>query len=300
MPTQLPKPKKKKLFGARFTSTLSVALVLFVLGLGALGGLAAAGVAAMMREQFTITVMLDESADDKYAADLVKQLNAAPYVARTVYISPDSASQIVARDLGERPEEFLGYNPMQASVEFSLKAQYAVRDSIAPIVQALQKQGGKRISSVEYKADLLDAVNVGIHHSAIFLAIIAGVLLLISMSLVANTVRLALHGDRFLIGTMRLVGATSWFIRRPFVISQALHGLVAAVLAMLAIAMLLYIGLDSTGSAVTALRQLLLNPIHVGCVALGLIVLGMAIPALAAWQACSKYLHCTTDELYLM
>ena len=300
MPTPQPKPKKKKLFGARFTSTLSVALVLFVLGLGALGGLAAAGLAAMMREQFTITIMLDESADEQYAASLVKRLNAAPFVAHTVYISPDSASQIVARDLGERPEEFLGYNPMQASVEFRLKAAYAVRDSIAPLVESIRKEGGKRIESIEYKEDLLDAVNVGIHHSAIFLGILALVLLLISMSLVANTVHLALHGDRFLIGTMRLVGATPWFIRRPFVISQALHGLVAAIVAMAAIAGLLFLAFDSEGSAITALQQLVLSSWHVAAVVVGLLVVGMTLPALAAWRACSKYLHCTTDELYLM
>ena len=300
MPEPLSKPKKKKLFGARFTSTLSVALVLFVLGIGALSGLAVAGLANVMREKFIVTIMLNESTDTQYAQTLVKQLKASPYIAHAVYISPDSASQIVARELGERPEEFLGYNPLQASVEFRLKSNYAVRDSIAPIISSLQKSEGAKIDSIEYNAELLDAVNANIHRSAIFFGVLAAALLLISMSLVANTVKLALHADRFLIGTMRLVGATNWFIRRPFVVSQALHGLVAAFVAMAAEAILLSFGLDAEGSAVTALRELLFNPLHVALVGVGLILLGMAIPALAAWQACSKYLHCTTDELYLM
>ncbi len=294
------KPKKKKLFGARFTSTLSVALVLFVLGLGALGGLAVAGLAQVMREQFTITITLSEAADQKYAQQLVKQLEEAPYTSRAAYISADSALQIVTRELGESPEEFLGYNPLQASVEFQLKSAYAQTDSIEPILDVLKQQAGNKIDTIEYNDELLSAVNANIHRTAIFLLIIAAVLILISMTLVGNTVRLALHADRFLIGTMRLVGATNWFIRKPFVVGQALHGLVAAVVAMAAIAGLLYFGLDSTGSSMHALAQLILQPVHVACVAIGMVLVGMLIPALAAWHAANRYLYCTTDELYLM
>ncbi len=300
MSNQPIKPKKKKLFGARFTSTLSVALVLFVLGVGALGGLAVAGLANVMREQFTITVMLSESADKDYSQSLVRQLDSMHYTSRVAYISADSALQIVTRELGESPEEFLGYNPLQASVEFQLRSAYAQRDSIAPIIESLKVAGGSKIDSIDYNAELLDAVNANIQRTAIVLLIIACILVLISMTLVGNTVRLALHGDRFLIGTMRLVGATSWFIRRPFVISQAWHGLVAAFVAMLAIALLFWWGVDTTGSAGQAFVNMVLDPVHVTCVAVGMIVFGMLFPAMAAWSACNKYLHCTTDELYLM
>lgn len=300
MPKQPVKPKKKKLFGARFTSTLSVALVLFVIGIGALGGLAVAGLAKVMREQFTITIMISESAGDQYARELAGQLQSSSFTARANYISADSALQIVTRELGESPEEFLGYNPLQPSVELQLRADYAQRDSIAPIIDRLKKQAGNKIDNIDYNANLLDAVNAGIQRSAIVLTILAAVLILISMTLVANTVRLALHSDRFLIGTMRLVGATDWFIRKPFVMSQAWHGLLASFVAMVAIAILLALGLDSSGSAAQALAGLLLDPLHVAMVVIGMIALGMLIPAMAAWKACSKYLHCTTDELYLM
>lgn len=300
MSKQQIRPKRKKLLGARFTSTLSVALVLFVLGIGALGGLAVAGLANVMREQFTITIMLNESADDNYSGKLVKQLQEAPYTSSAVFISADSALQIVTRELGESPEEFLGYNPLQPSVEFHLKAQYAVRDSIAPIIEHLKKGAGAKIDSIDYNAELLDAVNANIHRSMIVLLVLAAVLILISMTLVGNTVRLALHADRFLIGTMRLVGATNWFIRRPFVIGQAWHGLVAAFVAMAAIALMLYFVLDASGNAVKALSEIILNPMRVALVVTGMIVAGMLIPALAAWRATNRYLHCTTDELYLM
>ncbi|MBO7378523.1 MAG: permease-like cell division protein FtsX [Bacteroidales bacterium] len=294
------KPKKKKLFGARFTSTLSVTLVLFVLGIGALGSLAVAGLANVMREQFTITIMLSEAADNQYAQRLVRKLEAAPYTSQAVFISADSALQIVTRELGESPEEFLGYNPLQASIEFRLKSAYAQTDSIEPILEGISKEAGNKIDAIEYNNELLSVVNANIHRTAVFLLIMAAVLILISMTLVGNTVRLALHADRFLIGTMRLVGATNWFIRKPFVISQAWHGLVAALVAMSAIACLLYFGLDSTGSSVQALARLILQPMHVACVAVGMVVVGMLIPALAAWRAANRYLYCSTDELYLM
>ncbi len=300
MPKQPFKPKKKKLFGARFTSTLSVALVLFVLGVGALGGLAVAGLADVMREQFTITIVVNGAAGDKYAKQLVAKLDSAAFTSKVSYISADSALQIVTRELGESPEDFLGYNPLQPSVELQLKSAYARRDSIAPIIESLRQQAGQKIDSIDYNEDLLDAVNANIHRTAIVLAILAAVLILISMTLVANTVRLALHADRFIIGTMRLVGATDWFIRRPFVVGQVWHGLLAAAVAMLAIAVLFFFGMDATGSAAQAFVQLVFNPLHVACVAVGMILAGMMIPALAAWQACNKYLHCTTDELYLM
>lgn len=288
------------MFGARFTSTISVALVLFVLGIGALGGLAVAGLAKVLRESFTITVLVSDSAGDQYAADLVKQLQAAPYTAHAAYITADSALQIVTKDLGESPEEFLGFNPLQASVEFQLKAEYAVRDSIAPIIQKLKQTAGNKIDSIDYNAQLLDTVNANIHRSAIVLFVLAAVLILISMTLVGNTVKLSLHADRFLIGTMRLVGATDWFIRRPFVMSQAWHGLVASIVAIIALVVLFTVGFDYSGNAMVALGNLIFSPLHIACVALGMVIVGMLIPAFAAWRACSKYLHCTTDELYLM
>jgi len=288
------------MFGARFTSTLSVALVLFVLGIGALGGLAVAGLANVMREQFTITITLSESADEAYTKSLISQLDSMHYTSRVAYISADSALQIVTKELGESPEDFLGYNPLQSSVEFQLKSDYARRDSIVPIVESLKQQAGNKIDDIDYNAELLYMVNANIQRTAIVLIIIACILVLISMTLVGNTVRLALHGDRFLIGTMRLVGATSWFIRRPFVFSQMWHGLVASIIAMLAIALLFWWGLDTTGSAGQALVNMLLDPVHIVCVAVGMVVFGMLFPAISAWSACNKYLHCSTDELYLM
>lgn len=294
------KKTKKKLFGAKFTSTLSVSLVLFVLGIGALMGLSVAGLAEVMRQHFTITIVTGEAADAAYTKTLMSQLEKAPYTSSVVYISADSAQQIVSEFLDESPETFLGYNPFTPSIELHLKSEYAVVDSIAPIVAKLKKQCGTKIESIDYNEQLLDVINVNLHRVEIFLMGIAALLLLISMSLVGNTVRLALHADRFLIGTMRLVGATGWFIRKPFVLGQAWLGLIAALLAMLVLAILLYVGLDNSSVEVRNLTDAILVPKRMALVALIMLVAGMLIPALAAWNATSRYLRCKTDELYLM
>lgn len=293
------KPKKKKLFGAKFTSTLSVALVLFVLGMGALAGLSVVGLAEVMREHFTITIVTSDAASEAYTKQLVKKLQAAPYTASATYISADSALQIVAAEMEENPEDFLGFNPFTASIELCPKSEYAVADSIEMIVSKLSAECGKRVDRFDYNLSLLSAINTNVHRIGIALLVLAAMLLLISMSLVANTVRLALHGDRFLIGTMRLVGATGWFIRKPFVLGQARLGLLAAVVAMGFMAILLYLGLDQSSSA-HALTEVVLEPKRIAIVVAGMVLMGMLIPAIAAWRATSRYLHCATDELYLM
>lgn len=295
------KPKKKKLFGAKFTSTLSVALVLFVLTLGALAGLSVAGLSQVIREHFTLTIVTSEAADAKYTKELLAELEQAPYTSSVTYISADSALQIVAAELEESPETFLGFNPFSASLELHFKSEYAVVDSVAPIVAALKKKCGNRIEAIDYNEMLLSDLNTSLNRVGIFLAGLAVLLLLVSVSLVGNTVRLALHGDRFLIGTMRLVGATNWFIRKPFVLGQARLGLVAAMLAIGAVSLQYFLLVGTEPSAgMRVLLDAVLKPERVALVALGIALIGMLIPAAAAWVATNRYLRCKTDELYLM
>jgi len=297
----LQKPKKKKLFGAKFTSTLSVALVLFVLTLGALAGLSVAGLSQVIREHFALTIVTSESADAKFTQRLLADLEKAPYTANVTYISADSALQIVANELKESPENFLGFNPFSASIELHFKSEYAVIDSVAPIVASLKKQCGNRIEEIDYNEMLLSDLNSSLNRISIFLIGLAVLLLLVSVSLVANTVRLALHSDRFLIGTMRLVGATNWFIRKPFVLGQARLGFIASIIAMGVVVLSYYAFIGTEPSASTSvLLDVILVPERICLVVVGIVLTGMLIPAMSAWVATNRYLTCKTDELYLM
>lgn len=288
----------KRFFGAKFTTTISIALVLFVMGLMTMGGIMAVRMARELREQFTITITMSDGAKDGYGATMAKKIARADYAAEAVYVSPDSALKVLQAELGENPEEFLGYNPLPATVELKLKSDYAVSDSIAHIVQGLRQTYKRNIAAIDYNSTLVDDVNHNLRRVAMALAVLAAALLLISISLIGNTVRLSLHADRFLINTMRLVGATSWFIRRPFIRTHVLCGLIASLLALIALAAIVY-GAMSKG-LVTVMSEGLLHPVPLMILIGTVVSLGILIPALAAWYACDRYLGRSVDDLYLM
>ncbi len=288
----------KRFFGAKFTSTLSIALVLFVLGLMTMGGLVAARVAKELRERFTVTITVSDIASSDYGQRLVKRLNTYNYTADAVYVSADSALKVLQTELGENPAEFLGYNPLSPTVELKLKAEYAEADSLKMIVKELKRTQGSNIADIDYNDTLLDMVNANLRRFAIALAVLAVVLLMICVSLIGNTVRLILHADRFLINTMRLVGATKWFVRWPFIRTHIICGLIASVIALLALAALVYGG-ASHGMA-TAISEALLQPMPLLILVGTIVALGVLIPGLAAWHAADKYMEKTVDELYLM
>lgn len=288
----------KRFIGAKLTSTLSIALVLFVLGLMTMGGLIAARVSKQLRERFTIVITISDAAASDYGERLVKRLQKSSYASSAVYVSADSALQAVSDELGENPADFLGYNPMSPTVELQLKAEYAEADSISGIVKELKQSQKGFISQIDYNESWLDVVNANLQRIAISLAFLSIVLLVICISLIGNTVRLTLHADRFLINTMRLVGATKWFVRRPFIKTNVICGLIAAVLALIALALLVYGG-ASQGFA-RAISDVLLQPFPLLVLVGTVVLLGVLIPAVAAWYAADRYMGKTVDELYLM
>lgn len=293
--------KRKKFLGAKFTTTLSIALVLFVIGIMAVGGLTAVRLTEALREQFTITIEMSDYAAPGYGAKLATNLQKQPYTKNATYISADSALTVLSEQLGENPESFLGFNPLHASVELQVTADYAVNDSIEPIVKHLKAQGGPNIESIDYNKSLVEMVNSNLRKAALVLAVIALILLLICISLIGNAVRMAMHADRFLINTMQLVGATNWFIRRPLIWQNVVCGIIAAFLALGAIAALVFGGISQGATFLPhAIADLLLRPwpiaILVGCV----LVPGILIPAIAAWFSAGRYLRRNVDDLYLM
>ncbi len=292
------KVRKKKFLGARFTSTISIALVLFVLGLMGLSGIIASELSTLLREQFTVTLVLNDRASAPQIETLIQTLEKAPYARSVRHISKQEALQSLTDELGENPEDFLGYNPLSASIELQLDAAHATGDSICAIEAQILTRHRKIIDTIDYNRTLIDMVNSNLRRISLILSAIAALLLLISISLINNTIRLSLHADRFLIHTMRLVGATAWFIRKPFIAQGAICGLVAAVLALGGLGGLLYYGF-SRNIAVSALH-LILRP-QILCIISGsLIGLGLFIPAVAAWRATDKYLKMKTDDLYLL
>ena len=229
-------PQKKKRFSfleARITSTLSVSLVLFILGLMAMLGILANNLSIYVRENIGFSIVLKENVKDNEIAQLQQKLEDASYVKAAQYISKEEALKEVMLELGENPEEIIGVNPMQASIEVRLKADYANPDSIAVIDTQLSSLG--YIDDILFQRDLIQSVNENMSKIGLILFALALVLMVISYVLISNTIRLTAYSRRFIIYTMKLVGAPPGFIRRPFIISNIICGIIAAILAIIMI-----------------------------------------------------------------
>jgi len=277
---------------SRLTSTISISLVLFLLGLIVLMGLLANNLSVYVRENIAFSVVLDDAMSEAEIKGLQKLLDTSPFVRSTEFISKAQASKELEEELGENPEAFLGFNPLLASIEVKLKSEYAVPDSIAMIEKKL-KSSNTNIQDVLYRKDLLQMVNDNMKSISFVLLALAAVLMIISFALISNTIRLMVYSKRFLIYTMKLVGATNGFIRRPFIMSNIANGIVAA---FLAIGMMIGFFYYLTAEVSDMMR---LFDVTTLLVVFGIVVvLGVVISVFSTYLAVNRYLSMKIDNLY--
>lgn len=276
---------------ARLTSTISISLVLFLLGLIVLLGLFANQLSSYVKENLSFSIILNENMKEAQILSMQKRLEAAPFVKSTLYISKEQAAKELEAELGENPETFLGYNPLLPSIEIQLKAEYANNDSI-PLIEKKIKQDSN-IQDVMYRKDLLQLVNNNIKKAGLILLILASVLMAISFALISNTIRLTIYSKRFLIHTMRLVGATNSFIRKPFIRNNIVAGIVAAIIAICMLTGVLYY---LTFEITNLLELMSINMLLV--VFAIVILLGILISAAATFFAVNRYLRMKGDNMY--
>lgn len=212
-----------------FTSTISVSLLLILLGLIVLLSLTARVVADSVKENLTVTVVLDDNAQTAEAEHLQDSLNTMYYVSSIDYISREQALQEQIESMGIDPTEFLGTNPFSISMEIKVKPEYSSGDSLQWISDELRQS--KLVTDVLYQKDLVESLNRNLQRASIFLLAIALLLVIISLSLINNTVRLSVYAHRFVLHTMKLVGAKWSFIRRPFLVRGFWIGFISALIA---------------------------------------------------------------------
>lgn len=211
------------------TSTISVSLLLILMGLVVLLSLTARVVADSVKENLAVTVVLDDDVQ-KADAELVQmELKSRCYVGSIDYISREQALQEQIESMGIDPTDFLGANPFSISMEIRVKPEYSCNDSLQWISNELR--GMKNVADVMYQKDLVESLNRNLHRASLFLFVIALLLVIISLSLINNTVRLSVFAHRFVIHTMKLVGAKWSFIRRPFLVRGFWIGAVSAFIA---------------------------------------------------------------------
>lgn len=211
------------------TLCISTALVLILLGMVVFSVLTARNLSAYVKENLTVTMMLGEDITDPEARQLCNELRSHPYISNITYISKEQALKEQTAAMGTDPSEFLGMNPFVASIELQLKAQYANTDSLKWISKDIKAD--KRVTDVTYPQDLMDSVNRNLNKINLVLLVLAVLLTCVSFSLINNTVKLGMYARRFTIHTMKLVGASWVFIRRPFLRNAMGIGILAAVIA---------------------------------------------------------------------
>lgn len=275
------------------TLCISTALVLILLGLVVFSVITARKLSQYMKQNIVVTMMLQDDMTDSEASLFCKKLRQKQYVNSLEYISKEQALKEGTAALGTNPMEFADVNPFLSSIEITLKADYANNDSLATISHELKSYA--KVSEVKYQKDLLEKVNANLAKISIVLLVLAVLLTIVSFSLINNTVRLGIYAHRFSIHTMKLVGASWGFIRRPYIRNAVLAGLIAAVLACLALGGGLYALCYYEPDVQTVLTWDVLA-ITAGAVFLS----GIVITAFCAIISVNKFLKMKAGDLYII
>lgn len=288
--------KKKSLklsaFGSRLTALVSVTLVLVLLGVIALAGVMAHNGADMIKRNMGFTIRVDHSATPDQLKALKESLPKARYAASVTYFSPAQILEQEKASLGDDIIDMLDINPYNPEFEVKVTPQYASPDSIAALSQRLS--ANPAIEEVITSTATVTNVNFFLSRVTLLMAAIAVVLLLISFVLINNTVYLAVYARRFTIHTMKLVGATAGFIRRPFIRTGVITGLIAGLLAAA-----LVCGARFWLGEYDPLMTGTVDWQATGLIAGALVLTGMLICLMASWLATSRYLRADYDDMFM-
>ena len=270
------------------TLCISTTMVLILLGLVVFSVLTARNLSNYVKENLTVTAMLVDTVSTNDAHRLVRDLYHRPYVRNIDFVSKEQALKEQSEAMGSDPSEFLGVNPFVPTLELQLKSDYACPDSLGWIARELVRNS--KVTDVAFQGDLMDKVNRNLQKVSLVLLILAVLLTFISYSLISNTVRLRVYSQRFLIHTMKLVGASWGFIRRPFMWTGLTVGVLAALLACIVL-----------GSGVWSLFQYepnLKTIIKWEVMAVTVFLFGLIITALCSYISVNRFLHMRARELY--
>ncbi len=273
------------------TTTISVSLVLLLLGLLSILLLATHSIVDRIRENVSINIVLNDQADSTSIAHMSSMLSHSAYCKDYQYISKEQALSEHIAALGEDPEQFLGYNPLNASYEVHPVAAYAHPDSISTLEKEWEKL--PYVGQVIYQKDMLQLLNKNLSKAAIGLSIVAIIMLLIALTLIVNTIRLQIYSKRFLIRTMTLVGATPWMIKAPFIRTNIIIGLAASTIAIAILSAAVYYVTVRLGVLLFAITWQ-----NISLLVVTIVLSGVLITTLAALFSTGRYIRMNADTLY--
>ena len=273
------------------TAAISTTLVLVLLGIIVLFVITAQNLSTYVKENINVSVLISDEMDSLQIKSMEKMLKQAPYAKSVEYISKEQALVEEIQAQGIDPTEFIGVNPYTASFEVKIHADHANPDSISSAVKKLK--GNPNVVDVIYSKDLIKSVNDNIRKVSIILLIIAALFTYISFALINNTVRLTIFSKRFIINTMKLVGASWNFIRRPFLTQSFTLGIASAIIADALIIGGIY-WLHNFEPQITAVIDLKAIII----VSAAVFLFGIIITYFCTLFSLNKYLKMSSNELY--
>lgn len=291
MSSSFEKHQKRRLISSYFSVVISIALVLFLLGLLGMLVLNAKTISDNFKERVVMTIYLHDSAKQVEIDQLEKSLALSEYVKETKYVSKDEAANFMKNEYGEDFLDDVGYNPLQNSIDVNLKAEFVTAQKLDSISEATLTR--KFVEDVRYDKDLVAIMNSNVQRISVWVLVISAIFTVIAVLLINSSIRLAVYSKRFIIKTMQMVGATKIFIRRPFIWKSIKLGMLGAVLALIGMAVVLYY-VDQTFPEL----ELLNNYFLLGALFLGIFLIGVLITWISTFFATQRFLNLKTDQLY--
>ncbi|MGY8954773.1 MAG: cell division protein FtsX [Flavobacteriales bacterium] len=281
----------RRILSSSASVVISLSLVLFVIGLLGLVLINAQRLSNYVKENIGFTIMLNEGVNEIEIMNFQKILDAADFAKSSTFVSKEQATKDLQNDLGEDFVSFLGYSPLLASVDVKLNASYANTDSLAVIKTELNDY--PVVHTIFYQENLIDKLNSNVNRLSFFLLSFCLLLFVIAFALINNTIRLSVYSKRFLIRTMRLVGATNSFIQKPFLVKGIYQGIYSSIFAIF-----MLIGSIQLIQSETASMLNITDLKIIGFIFILIFIFGFFLSWISTFFAVRKFIKQNESELY--
>ena len=281
----------RRILSSSASVVISLSLVLFVIGLLGLVLINAQRLSNYVKENIGFTIMLKEGVNEIEIMNFQKILDAADFAKSSTFVSKEQATKDLQNDLGEDFVSFLGYSPLLASVDVKLNASYANTDSLAAIKAELNDY--PEVYTIFYQENLIDKLNSNVNRLSFFLLSFCLLLFVIAFALINNTIRLSVYSKRFLIRTMRLVGATNSFIQKPFLVKGIYQGIYSSIFAIF-----MLIGSIQLIQSETASMLNITDLKIIGFIFILIFIFGFFLSWISTFFAVRKFIKQNESELY--
>ncbi|TXD46334.1 cell division protein FtsX [Polaribacter sp. IC073] len=291
MPSKFESYQKRRLASSYISVVISIALVLFMVGILGLVLLKSTLVSNRVKEKVSITLFLKDKVSKKQIDGFKASIVEEAFTKRIVYTSKNQAAKQYSKEIGEDFMKFLGENPLKNSIDIFLKAAYVTPEKMQELETRFLKNAF--VADVSYDKLLIDLISKNIKRISFWLLVFSGFFGLVAIILINSSIRLSIYSKRFNIKTMQMVGATKSFIRRPFIWQSIKLGLVGALVALIGLGVVIYY-LDNFAPSLGLLKDYVSLSYLVG----GVLAAAFIITWLSTFFATQRFLNLQTDELY--